>query len=98
MHLSSGTLITSTDSFKLERIQRKFAALCYTRLFDDVCNHNYEYILLRLNLLTLQLRRRRLDALFLLMFLKAKFIAHPFWILLVCAYPEDKSETTLLLL
>jgi hypothetical protein len=27
--------ITSTDSAKLERIQRKFAALCYTRFFNN---------------------------------------------------------------
>jgi hypothetical protein len=35
---------------------------------------------------------------FSLMFLKAKFIARPFWIRLVCAYPVDQSETTLHLL
>jgi hypothetical protein len=58
--------ITSTDSSELERIQRKFDALCYTRFFDGVCNYNYEDILLRLNLLTLQLRRRHLDGLFLI--------------------------------
>jgi hypothetical protein len=34
----------------------------------------------------------------LLMFLKAKLVAHLFWILLVCAYPLGKSETTLFLL
>jgi hypothetical protein len=35
---------------------------------------------------------------FLLMFLKAKLVAHLFLILLVCAYPLGLSETTLLLL
>jgi hypothetical protein len=35
---------------------------------------------------------------FLLMFLKAKLVAHLFLILLVCAYPQGLSETTLLLL
>jgi hypothetical protein len=35
---------------------------------------------------------------FLLMFLKAKLVAHPFLILLVCAYPLGLSETILLLL
>jgi hypothetical protein len=34
----------------------------------------------------------------LLMFLKAKFVAHPFWIRLVCVYPVDQSQTTLILL
>jgi hypothetical protein len=34
---------------------------------------------------------------FLLMFFKAKFDAHPFWNRLVCTYPVDQSETTLLL-
>jgi hypothetical protein len=31
---------------------------------------------------------------FLFMFLKAKFVAHPFWIRLACAYPVGQSETT----
>jgi hypothetical protein len=35
---------------------------------------------------------------FLLMFLKAKLVAHLFWIQLLCAYPLSLSETTLLLL
>jgi hypothetical protein len=35
---------------------------------------------------------------FLLMFLKAKLVAHLFLILLVCAYPLGLSETTQLLL
>jgi hypothetical protein len=34
---------------------------------------------------------------FLLMFLKAKLVAHLFLILLVCAYPLGLSETTLFL-
>jgi hypothetical protein len=58
--------ITSTDSSKLERIERKFTALCYSTFFNGVSNCNYEDILLRLNLLTLQLRRRHLDYLFLI--------------------------------
>jgi hypothetical protein len=57
--------ITFTDSAKLERIQRKFVvALCYTRFFNGVCDYKYEDILVRLNILTLHLRRRHLDALF----------------------------------
>jgi hypothetical protein len=35
---------------------------------------------------------------FFLMFLKVKFVTHPFWIMLVCAYLLGQSETTLLLL
>jgi hypothetical protein len=46
MHLLSGTLITVTDSSKLERIQRKFVALCYTKFFNGVCDYNYEDILI----------------------------------------------------
>jgi hypothetical protein len=60
--------ITITDSSKLERIQRKFVALCYTRFLNGVCDYNYEDILVRLNFLTLHLRMRHLDALFLICF------------------------------
>jgi hypothetical protein len=64
--------ITITDSSKLERIQRKFVALCYTRFFNGVCGYKYEDILVRLNFLTLHLRRRHLDALFLINVFKGK--------------------------
>jgi hypothetical protein len=64
--------ITNTDSAKLERIQRKFVALCYTRFFNGVCDYKYEDVLLRLNFLTLHLRRRHLDALFLINVFKGK--------------------------
>jgi hypothetical protein len=63
---------TITDSSKLERIQRKFVALCYTRFFNGVCDYNYEDILVRLNFLTLHLRKRHLDALFLINVFKGK--------------------------
>jgi secreted Zn-dependent insulinase-like peptidase len=43
--------ITNTDSNKLERIQRKFAALCHNRFFQDVGYH-YINILDKLNLQT----------------------------------------------
>jgi hypothetical protein len=36
--------ITITDSSKLERIQRQFVALCYTRFFNGVCDDKYEDI------------------------------------------------------
>jgi hypothetical protein len=60
--------ITSTDSVKLERIQRKFAALCYSRFFNNASTftRRYEDILVRLNLLPLHMRRRHLDAVFII--------------------------------
>jgi hypothetical protein len=58
--------ITSTDSAKLERIQRKFAALCYIRFFSNASTSKYEDILVRLNFLPLHVRRRHLDAVFLI--------------------------------
>jgi hypothetical protein len=36
-------IIMNTDSNKLERIQRKFAALCHNRLFQDIGYH-YSFI------------------------------------------------------
>jgi hypothetical protein len=83
--------ITNTDFAKLERIQRKFIAFCYTRFFNSVCDYKHEDILVRLNILTLHLRRRHTDAPFLSMFLKAKLVAHLFLILIVCAYPPGTS-------
>jgi hypothetical protein len=64
--------ITSTDSTKLERIQRKFVALCHTRCFNGMCDYKYEDVLVRLNFLTLHLRRRHLDAIFLINVFKGK--------------------------
>ncbi|PNF19791.1 hypothetical protein B7P43_G14658 [Cryptotermes secundus] len=57
--------ITNTDSSKLERIQRKFAALCHNRFFKDI-DYHYFSILDKLNLQTLDVRRRHIDALFLI--------------------------------
>jgi hypothetical protein len=56
--------ITSTDANKLERIQQRFAALCFNRFFPQV-NYNYSLALVKLKLYTLYIRRHRLDALFL---------------------------------
>jgi hypothetical protein len=64
--------ITIIDSAKLERIRRIFVALCYTRFFNGVCDYKYEDILVRLNFLTLHLRRRHLDTLFLINVFKGK--------------------------
>jgi hypothetical protein len=53
---------TITDSNKLERIQRKFAALWH-RFFQDV-EYHCDNLLEKLNLLTLHIKRRHADALF----------------------------------
>jgi hypothetical protein len=57
--------ITNTYSSKLEHIQRKFAALCHSRFFQDV-DYHYINILDKLNLHTLHVKRRHTDALFLI--------------------------------
>jgi hypothetical protein len=57
--------LTITDSNKLERVQRKFAALCHKRFFHNV-EYHYDIILEKLNLQTLHIRRRHVDALFLI--------------------------------
>jgi hypothetical protein len=50
---------------KLERIQRKFAALCYNRfLSPDTNGYSYANALQVLNLCTLHDRRHQLDAIF----------------------------------
>lgn len=51
------------------------AALCYITFVDVVCKCNYGDNLYRLKLLTTKLRRRYLDAVLLIKFLKAKFFA-----------------------
>jgi hypothetical protein len=58
------TSITSTDANKLERIQQRFAALCFNRFFPQV-QYSYSLALVKLKLHTLCIRRHRLDALFL---------------------------------
>jgi hypothetical protein len=57
--------VTATDANKLERLQRKFAALCHKRFFQDM-EYHYDIILEKLNLQTLHIRRRHIDALFLI--------------------------------
>jgi hypothetical protein len=64
--------ITSTDSFKLERVQIQFATLYHSKFCAGVCGSNYEGILSRLNISTLNSRRKRLDALFLINVFKNK--------------------------
>jgi hypothetical protein len=57
--------VTITDSSKLERVQRKFAALCLKIFFNDV-EYHYGNVLGKLNLQTLHIRRRHFDAMFLI--------------------------------
>jgi hypothetical protein len=56
--------MTSNDASKLERIQQRFAALCFYRFFSQV-RYCYTLALQELNLHTLRMRRHRLDAVFL---------------------------------
>jgi hypothetical protein len=65
--------VTSTDAKKLERIQQKFAALCFKRFFPQV-HYRYSLALAELQLHTLRMRRLRFDALFLVqIYLGSKF-------------------------
>jgi hypothetical protein len=57
--------VTITDSNKLERVQRIFAAICQQRFFQDV-EYHYDNIFGKLNLQTLHIRRRHFDAFFLI--------------------------------
>jgi hypothetical protein len=57
--------VTFANSKRLERVQRKFAALCQNRFLQDV-EYRYDTLLEKLNLQTLHIRRRHLDAAFLI--------------------------------
>ena len=57
--------VTSSDSMKLERVQRKFIRLCYERFWQNRFDYNYENLLKIANFHTLHSRRLHLDALFL---------------------------------
>jgi hypothetical protein len=70
--------VTITDSNKLKRVQRKFAALCHKRFFQDV-KYYYDNILEKLNLQTLHIRRRHFDLLFLIKSFVALNIVPLFW-------------------
>jgi hypothetical protein len=64
-HISvSWNFVMITDSNKLERIQRKLAANCHSRFFEDMRYH-YDNLLERSNLLT-HYNRRHFDALLLI--------------------------------
>jgi hypothetical protein len=62
--------VTTTDSNKLQSIQKQFAHLCYRRFYQFDFPLNYDVILERLGLRTRHSRRRHLDALFLVNVLK----------------------------
>ena len=65
--------ITSTDSFKLVRIQRKFVALCYERFLSKKFEYNYNNLLELVKCQSLHSRRRNLDALFLFNVLRSRY-------------------------
>jgi hypothetical protein len=64
--------ITTTDANKLERIQQKFAALCYNRFLPHVY-YSYANALEYLKLRTLHKRRYHLDALFIKVYRGLKY-------------------------
>jgi hypothetical protein len=55
----------SNDANKLERIQQRFAALCFNRFFPQV-HYRYSLALVEFKLHTLRMSRHHLDAFFLL--------------------------------
>jgi hypothetical protein len=56
--------LTTTDSNKLERIQKKFATLCHNKGFKNHNSYDYNYVLDSLKLNALHERRRYFDILF----------------------------------
>jgi hypothetical protein len=65
--------VTTTDANKVERIQQKFAALCYNRFLPQVY-YTYSNALEHLKLHSLRKRRDHLEALFLIqVYLDSKF-------------------------
>jgi hypothetical protein len=66
--------ITSTDANKLERVQQKFAALCYNSFFLQVYYSHYSTVYEQLKLHTLRMRRHHLEELFFIqVYLCSKF-------------------------
>jgi hypothetical protein len=68
--------ITSSDANKLERIQQKFASVCFYRFFLHVA-YNYIVALQKLCLHSLRKRRYYLDDLFLFRSAVASNLAPP---------------------
>jgi hypothetical protein len=77
--------IRSTDSAKLERIQKKFAPVCFYRFFPHV-TYSYASALEKLGLHTLSLRRHLFMHSTLFRFIAALNPAPPFWKMLVFAF------------
>jgi hypothetical protein len=68
-----GTALQLLDASKLERVQRKFAALCFSRFFTRI-SYNYGSARQLSKLHTRHIRRHNLDALFFRScFLRPKF-------------------------
>jgi hypothetical protein len=55
--------VTATDSNKLERVRKKIAVICHNFFYIE---YHYDIISEKLNLQTLRIRRRQIDALFLI--------------------------------
>jgi hypothetical protein len=72
-------------------IQQKLSALCYSIFLFGTCDCKYDAILVKLNLSTLQFRRRFLDALCLASALKSRRPL-PFLMLLVYVYTDEVNE------
>jgi hypothetical protein len=58
--------VTITDSNKLERTQRKFAAIFHSRFFFQDMQNHYNNLLERSNLLTFHNRHHQFEASFLI--------------------------------
>jgi hypothetical protein len=71
------------DSATLERVHRKFAALCCSIFAVGICCNNYEGILAKLNLSTLYSKWWHLNAHFLINVFKNKIVL-PYLILSTC--------------
>jgi hypothetical protein len=86
-------IIMSSSSSNSCDINDIISVMKTSGLFNDVFNYKYEDILVTLHFLTLH-SRRDVDTLYFTDILTEKFVAHLFWILLVCACSLRQSETT----
>jgi hypothetical protein len=84
--------ITIIDSSKRGRIQRKLAALCYSRLLTSTFDNRYDDISIRLNLSTLWSRRLFLGGSFFISVLRNKLslLIHSWYCLFPCTYRANQ--------
>jgi hypothetical protein len=75
--------ITLTNSYKLERTERKFACPFHNRHFTDIFDYKYDD---RLNLPELQPRQRFISDLFLISIFKIIVVIHPYLMLRIYMY------------